>query len=84
VIEERNLIPSHQFGFREKHSTIEQVHRVTNVIEETLESKKICSGIFLDEAFDRVWHKGLEFKLHRDLPRQFYEILTSYTGKKIF
>ena len=86
VIEERNLIPTHQFGFREKHSTIEQVHRVTNVIESTLENKKICAGVFLDvaQAFDRVWHQGLQYKLHRDLPKQFYEILKSYINERYF
>lgn len=86
LIEERHLLPSHQFGFREKHSTIEQVHRVTNVIEKTLENKKICSGIFLDvaQAFDRVWHRGLEYKLHRDLPKQFYQILKSYIEGRYF
>lgn len=85
IIEDRKLIPAHQFGFREKHSTIEQVHRITNTIEHTLETKKICSGIFLDvaQAFDRVWHAGLEYKLKRDLPRQYYEILKSYlTGRQ--
>lgn len=34
IIEERKLIPTHQFGFREKHSTIERVHRITKVIED--------------------------------------------------
>jgi len=64
LIEERGLIPPHQFGFRTKHSTIEQVHRITKVIEDALENKKICTGIFLDvaQAFDRVWHRGLECK----------------------
>lgn len=86
IIEERNLIPAHQFGFRQHHSTIEQVHRITNIIENTLETKKICSSIFLDvaQAFDRVWHKGLEYKLKRDLPRQYYEILKSYLSKRHF
>ncbi|KMQ90158.1 reverse transcriptase [Lasius niger] len=56
IIEERKLIPSHQFGFREKHSTIDQVHRITNIIERALEEKQICSSIFLDvaQAFDKI------------------------------
>ena len=40
LIEEGQLIPSHQFGFRNKHSTIDQVHRITHVIEKALEEKK--------------------------------------------
>ena len=28
ILEAENIIPDHQFGFREKHSTIEQIHRV--------------------------------------------------------
>lgn len=38
-----DYIPQHQFGFREKHSTIEQIHRVVNVINKVLENKKYCS-----------------------------------------
>jgi hypothetical protein len=86
IIEHRNLIPQHQFGFREKHSTIDQVHRITDVIENTLENKKICSGIFLDvaQAFDKVWHRGLLYKLQRDLPKQFFMILKSYIEDRYF
>ena len=67
----KNLIPSHQFGFRERHSTIDQVHRITDVIERSLEGGKVCSTIFLDVAqvFDKVWHEGLKHKLNRLLPR---------------
>ena len=32
LAEEDDLIPSHQFGFRPKHATIEQVQRVATVI----------------------------------------------------
>jgi hypothetical protein len=40
TIERKTLIPNHQFGFQSKHSTIDQVHRITNIIENALEEKK--------------------------------------------
>ncbi|CAG9122199.1 unnamed protein product [Plutella xylostella] len=54
-LEDNRIIPQHQFGFRMKHSTIEQVHRVCDHIRHTLESKEYCSGVFLDvqQAFDK-------------------------------
>lgn len=86
IIERKNLIPNHQFGFREKHSTIEQVHRITNVIEKALEEKKFCAAIFLDvaQAFDKVWHEGLLYKLKTMLPVQYTEILKSYLTGRFF
>uniref|UniRef100_A0A0A9YN50 Putative RNA-directed DNA polymerase from transposon BS n=1 Tax=Lygus hesperus TaxID=30085 RepID=A0A0A9YN50_LYGHE len=86
IIEERNLIPDHQFGFREQHSTIDQVHRITSVIEKCFEEKGICSAVFLNvsEAFDKVWHKGLQAKLQRDRPTQYYTILVSYLTERHF
>ena len=62
------------------------MHRVTDIIEDTLKTRKICSGVFLDVAqvFDRVWHEGLEYKLHRDLPLQFFKILKSYIEDRHF
>lgn len=86
IINVRKLIPNHQFGFRSKHSTIDQVHRITNTIEKAFEENKVCSAIFLDvaQAFDKVWHRGLEYKLYRDLPYQYYEILKSYLSNRFF
>jgi hypothetical protein len=64
-INEKHLVPTHQFGFRNNQSTIDQIHRISDVIERTLNSKRVCSAVFLDvaQAFDRVWHKGLLHKL---------------------
>lgn len=86
IIRDRQLIPTHQFGFRRRHSTIDQIHRIINVIEKALEEKKICSAVFLDvaQAFDKVWHEGLEYKLHRDLPTQYFELLQSYIKGRYF
>lgn len=45
VLDEKVIIPDHQFGFREKHTTVEQVHRVVHKIRQSLESKEYCSWI---------------------------------------
>lgn len=86
IIEERKIIPDYQFGFREKHSTIDQVHRITNIIEKALEEKKVCTTVFLDvaQAFDKVWHEGLIHKLRNLLPKQFAKILESYLTQRMF
>ena len=86
IIKRKNLIPNHQFGFRNKHSTIDQVHRITNIIEKALEEKQVCSAIFLDvaQAFDKVWHEGLKHKLKNLLPSQFAKILESYLDDRLF
>lgn len=86
VLEENNIIPDHQFGFREKHATVEQVHRVVHKIRQSLEKKQYCSAVFLDiqQAFDRVWHKGLLCKLKTFLPNSFYMILRSYLDQRRF
>lgn len=86
IIERKALIPTHQFGFRNQHSTVDQVHRIISNIERSLEEKKVCSAIFLDvaQAFDKVWHQGLNHKLEKNLPRQFSELLKSYIADRLF
>jgi hypothetical protein len=39
ITERKDPIPIHQFGFRSKYSTIDQEHRITNIIEKALEGK---------------------------------------------
>jgi retron-type reverse transcriptase len=75
-----SLILSHQFGFRNKHATTDQIHRIT------YEEEKNCSAIFLDiaQAYDKVRHVGLMNKLKNTLPRQFTQILESYTTGRMF
>ena len=65
ILDENQIIPTHQFGFINNHPTTDQVHRITTIIEKTLEEKKVCSTIFLDvvQAFDKVWHEGLFHKI---------------------
>lgn len=86
VIEDTKLIPNHQFGFRQRHATVEQVHRIVNKIHSHLEAKRYCSAAFLDisQAFDKVWHDGLLSKLKRVLPINIYTILKSYLQNRYF
>ena len=59
------LIPNQKFGFRERHSTIEQVYGVYNNLRNALENKEYCTTAFIDvtQAFGKVRHLGLLFKL---------------------
>jgi hypothetical protein len=86
IIERKHVVPTHQFAFREEHSTIEQVHELAYIVENTIEGKKICATIFLDlkQAFDKVWHKELMTKLHKLLPKQYCQILESYISGRLF
>ncbi|KAI5747663.1 hypothetical protein M8J77_017264 [Diaphorina citri] len=86
IINDKELIPNHQFGFRSQHNCIEQVHRLTSLIEKAIEGKKVCSAIFLDvsQAFDKVWHEGLNFKLKKMLPGNLAKILESYLLERFF
>ena len=86
VIETLNLIPEHQFGFRRQHSTVEQMHRLAHYIRQCLEEKQFCSSVFLDvrQAFDKVWHIGLLYKIKKLLPHSFYNLIQSYLTDRKF
>lgn len=83
---ENQIIPEHQFGFRAKHSTIEQVHRIVTLIRSAFENKQYCSALFIDisQAFDKVWHDGLIFKISRLLPENTHKLLRSYLTDRTF
>ena len=66
----QDWIPDHQFGFRQSHSTIQQCHRVADTINKALENHQFCTASFLgfSQAFDKVWHPGLLFKIKKKNP----------------
>ena len=79
-------IPNHQFGFRQAHSTVQQCHRIANIINQAMENKQYCTAAFLDvsQAFDKVWHPGLLYKIRRILPAKYFAILQSYLTDREF
>jgi hypothetical protein len=80
VVENNRLIPNHQFGFRQRHSTIEQTHRIVQRINKALENKQYCSAAFLDfsQEFHTVWHTGLLYQSRRSLPLNYFLIIKFY------
>jgi hypothetical protein len=73
LVEHGKLLPTHQFGFR-------QTHRLIHGINNAIDNGQYCSAVFLDisQAFDKVWHKGLLYKIRRSLPLNYFRITNSY------
>ena len=53
-----------------------QVHIVYNIIRNALERKEYCTAAYVDitQAFDKVLHIGLLYKLKLKLPYKFFEL----------
>jgi hypothetical protein len=86
ILAVNNVIPSHQFAFRPKHGTIQQVHRIIHRINNDLENKRYCTAAFIDisQALDKVWHTVLLFKLKQALPHPECTLLRSYLTHRNF
>lgn len=66
-VEDLNMIPDFQYGFRKEHGPTQQVIRLTEHINNHLNTATPTSAIFLDveKAFDKVWHEGLLYKMRQ-------------------
>jgi hypothetical protein len=81
MVENNGFTPNHQFGFRGK-----QMPEILQRIYEILENKQYCSAAFLDisQAFDKVWHTGLLYKLRLLHPLNYFILLKSYWHRRHF
>lgn len=82
-----NIIINEQFGFRSKHSTVQQLTRVVEYITLNYNLKLFTGMALLDieKAFDTVWHTGLYVKLHRyKVPVYLINLIKSYLHNRIF
>lgn len=64
-IDDNQLLPDFQFGFRKGHSTTHQAMRIKKFIERNKRRKWSTGLVLLDieKAFDSIWHDGLIYKL---------------------
>ena len=62
---ENNLISNYQSGFRPGDSCIKQFFSIIHEVYQSFDDSLEVRAVFLDisRAFDKVWHKGLIFKL---------------------
>ena len=65
---ENNLISSNQSGFKTRDSCLNQLLSITHEIYKPFDDGFEVRGVFLDisKAFDKVWHKGIIFKLQQN------------------
>jgi hypothetical protein len=82
----QDWIPRHHFGFRQAHSTVQQCHRLTDIINKALENHQYCTAAFLNvsKAFDKVWHPGILLKIKQTLPPGYFHLLQSYLQDRYF
>ncbi len=61
------MIVKQQSGFRNGKGAADNLIFFTKKISESLNKGKRAVGIFFDisKAFDKVWHQGLIYKLHK-------------------
>ena len=66
-LKRKNFIYKFQSGFQENDSTINQLTYDLDKIYQYIDRGSDLIGVFLDfsKAFDKVWHKGLLFKLKK-------------------
>jgi len=86
ILDEKQITSAHQSGYRNKHSTKDQVQSITTITEKTLEEKNVCPTIFLDvaQAFDKVWHERLFHKIEQLPPAEHSQLLKSYLSDRYF
>ena len=64
-LKDNNIIIQNQSGFRQNRQTKDNIFNITQKVMESFNrGKKVCCIFFdISAAFDKVWHKGLIYKL---------------------
>ena len=82
---ENNLILPNQSGFKPGDSCINQLLSITHKIYNSFDEGLEVRSVFLDisKAFDKVWHKGLLFKLSQNgISGNLLDLLSSFLSDR--
>ena len=82
-----NLYGSHQCGFRKTYSTNDIFLRLEKDIRQSIYNNKTMVVVYLDlkGAFDKVWHKGLLYKLSKlNIPYKLFKWIEDYLNERSF
>ena len=82
---DNNLLYKYQSGFLPHHSTVFQLIDIFHNICQAFDNSMFSCIVFCDvsKAFDRVWHKGLLFKLRQNgIDGKLLEWLNSYLSQR--
>ena len=72
-----NLISKNQSGFRPGDSCINQLLSITHEIYQSFDDNAVF--LYISKAFDKVWHKGLIFKLKQNgISDKILNIITDF------
>lgn len=86
-VQQNNIIPSTQFGFRPQHSTNHQLVRAVKYIKNSFDEKFSVGMVLFDneKAFDTVWHDGLMHKLLKfKFPIYLIKIIKQFVENREF
>ena len=78
---ENNLISPNQLGFKPDDSCINKLLSITHEIYKSFDNGLEVRDIFLSisQAFDKVWHKGLSYKLKQNgILVKLFDVITDF------
>lgn len=86
-MEENEILPEEQFGFRKSHGSLHHPVRIVNEAIEDLNKRRPTAIVAFDfeKAFDRVWHHGLIYKMiSLKFPAEIIKIIYSFFSNRSY
>ena len=86
-VNSKNILSKYQAGFRKHKQTLDHIFRITQYVQAAFNRGHLVGSLFIDieKAFDKVWHDGLLYKIHRlEIPAYLGKWITNYLDSRTF